>query len=557
CTLANATKDVNGGKHCAVCVLLVALTEQLAEVNNASISDTLQKVCFYLPASFRPPCREAIEFMEPLLVELVVQRAGPDVACHALGFCRTDPGYERCESFAPTFQQESGLRFEEHVYRVKQSFKYRFPKIRLTSNVCDLPGITTVCKWIQKFTDLHEPLVDVDGDGFSAVKTLRGAYWRGKDCSDFSADYHPGAVPKHGDKEFDSNCNGIFGVDNQTNIPFEEELCGSSQARGVAALGDSIAANFHFPSKWVDPTHISKEAFIHLDTIVEDELDWPMMSSITGYGTNHWKEAVTGAVDSIYLRLRERNHCNHRDYQNIAVNGERSFSARKLVHSLSRLRDKDKPLIVFHVLVGNDVCNGHVDTLSHMTTPAVFYNNTVEILETLNTKLPKGSHVFLIGLADGQVLYDGLAERTHPLGSYWGTFTYAKFYDLLNCLQISPCTGWMNSNKTVRDLTTKRANELSDTLRWISVQQRHSYSNFQLYYLDNPVNEVIATWRKQGGQIWQLIDAADGFHTSQVTSALAAQVLWDKILSDYPEVFGAQNPHNELIQKLFGDQGGY
>lgn len=29
-------------------------------------------------------------------------------------------------------------------------------------------------------------------------------------------------------------------------------------------------------------------------------------------------------VDSIYLKLWNRNHCNHRDYQNIAVDGARS-----------------------------------------------------------------------------------------------------------------------------------------------------------------------------------------------------------------------------------------
>jgi acyloxyacyl hydrolase len=31
-----------------------------------------------------------------------------------------------------------------------------------------------------------------------------------------------------------------------------------------------------------------------------------------------------GVVDSFYLRVRERNHCNHRDYQNLCVNGARS-----------------------------------------------------------------------------------------------------------------------------------------------------------------------------------------------------------------------------------------
>ncbi|BFZ13302.1 hypothetical protein BsWGS_16341 [Bradybaena similaris] len=555
CCCVKCSEDRNRGRECAACVTLVALTEQLAEIHNASISHSLRRICSLLPRTIRYTCGEAVEFIGPLLVELYVQKAGPDVVCHALGFCRTDPGSQTCQSLTPSFQLKSGLMFEDHIRKVQNSNALSFSKKHLTSNLCDLPGIKAICKWIQRFTDAHKPLIDIDGDGFSIFQTLRGTYWRGKDCSDISADVHPGAKPIEGDREFDFNCNGIFGVNNQTHKPYEDELCGSSQARGVAVLGDSISSHFHLPTAWIDPTQISKEAFIHLETIVANELDWPMMSTITGYGTNQWKEAITGTIDSIYLRLRERNHCNHRDYQNIAANGERSLSARKLVHTLSRLPDKDKPLIVFYALLGNDVCNGHPDTFAAMTTPAEFHSNTLDTLETLHKNLPNGSHVFLVGLADGQILHDAMAERIHPLGSYWGTFTYAKYYDFLNCLQISPCAGWMNSNETVRHLTTKRANELSAVLRRIAVQQK--YSNFQLYYQDNPFTEVIDKWMKQGRHIWELIDATDGFHTSQLTNVLAAQVLWDKIMSDYPAVFGAQNPNNELIQKLFGDQGGY
>ena len=87
---------------------------------------------------------------------------------------------------------------------------------------------------------------------------------------------------------------------------------------------------------------------------------------------------------------------------------------------------------------GNDVCNGHENTLADMTTPAEMYESAMGTLTYLvclsvssfsysntypkfnlfqDTKLPAGSDVILLGLADGRVLYEALANRTHPLGA--------------------------------------------------------------------------------------------------------------------------------------------
>ncbi len=99
-----------------------------------------------------------------------------------------------------------------------------------------------------------------------------------------------------------------------------------------------------------------------------------------------------------------------------------------------------------------------------------------------NGVLPKGSHVFIVGLADGTLLYDFLHNRTHPLGALryasWvlhdgsglttqlrNDVTYAQFYDFMNCANASPCWGWMNTDATVREKTQQRANELSAVLR--------------------------------------------------------------------------------------------
>ena len=48
------------------------------------------------------------------------------------------------------------------------------------------------------------------------------------------------------------------------------------------------------------------------------------------------------------------------------------------------------------------------------------------------------------GVADGRILYNYMHNLTHPIGG----MTYSTFYDFLNCVGVSPCWGWMNSNET-------------------------------------------------------------------------------------------------------------
>jgi hypothetical protein len=44
----------------------------------------------------------------------------------------------------------------------------------------------------------------------------------------------------------------------------------------------------------------------------------------------------------------------------------------------------------------------------------------MEILNYLDTQLPPESHVVLMGLIDGSVLYKAMAKRFHPLGELRG-----------------------------------------------------------------------------------------------------------------------------------------
>lgn len=60
-----------------------------------------------------------------------------------------------------------------------------------------------------------------------------------------------------GDRDFDSNCNGIWGVNKTSGVPFEEELCGGSGQRGIIYIGDSVGAHFHAPPKWFTPRLLS------------------------------------------------------------------------------------------------------------------------------------------------------------------------------------------------------------------------------------------------------------------------------------------------------------
>ncbi|CAF4277703.1 unnamed protein product, partial [Rotaria sordida] len=228
-----------------------------------------------------------------------------------------------------------------------------------------------------------------------------------KDCNDFSSAIHPGARIVQGDAIIDHNCNGIYGINSATGRSWEEEFCNETQRMGIAVLGDSISAHFRIPEQWLDANLFSSVAFEHVMFILENELDWPQLS------------AVTGSTRSFDL-----DHCNHRDYQNITVNGADSKSILDIAKTLKRNPINDVLLLVIYSLVGNGVCNGHPNTLDDMTTVEEMYSNILNGLTYLDTILPKGSHVLTTGLANGSILYQLLHDRIHPFGRVGIQFTY-------------------------------------------------------------------------------------------------------------------------------------
>ncbi len=545
--------DVNGGVSCAVCTLVTGLAEQLTEIYNISVSEALSRFCNFLPTGFHEACTALVDEFGPTVIELLERKETPDVVCNAIDVCKKETS-EVCHLFPlpKGVSNNEGLRSQidratKTARLIRKGKGFRFP------DLCNISVVKPICELVERFANEHFPLEDVDDDDFSDVHTFRGSSWRGADCNDLDKNVYPGRFTTD-DSVFDANCNGIHGVEPSSGQTYESLWCKGTKQMGTVILGDSVGAHFHLPPAWLTSRNLSVEAFQDLLFILENEIDWPMLSSATGYKNSTWKN-IHGPVDSSYLRMRAINRCNHRDFQNIAVNGARSSAmANDIVKSFARHAKFDNPVFLTLALVGNDVCNGHPG-MSHMTTPEEFYANNLKTLQYLDTILPSGSVVMAIGLVDGRVLYNSLHDRIHPIGSLHNDVTYAQMYNYLNCLQITPCFGWLNSNETWRNRTTERAMELNAALE--ALVKNVTFQNFKAHYFDPPIGLVFKRWEEQGGKPWELIEPVDGFHPNQIANALNTEVMWELMRNYTPEVIPPVNPFNSMIEKKFGDQGGY
>lgn len=401
----------------------------------------------------------------------------------------------------------------------------------------------------------HEPALDGDGDFFAskAVRQLRGSHWRGADCNDFRDDVYPGrrvAVSA----DVDHDCNGIFGS-NSTGA-YEDLFCSATERRGVISIGDSATAHFHIPPQYLSPTNWS---FARVLPNAADEMDFPQCSWSTGYlhgGTEcpyaPRPAALSAGLPSIATRLRLRNRCNHRDFQNLGVNGMRSTAVLPLIDTVARDPATDHKALVIFSLMGNDVCNGHPST-SHMTPPATFKKQILASLAKINTIVPPGSYVIMQGLVDGRVLWNNMNELQHPLGP-----AYKDVYDFLACMGNSPCNGWLNKNETLRNATSAWATSLNNVYEEIMSETGGKFENFTATYFLPDWNALISNYEteyKRPGS--DLIEPSDGFHPSQLGNELLAQQLWAWLEQNFPAAIGDVNPHNDEIQAYFGDQGGF
>eukprot|EP01132_Coremiostelium_polycephalum_P003673 gene3673-4575_t len=519
--------SANGGSNCATCTLLLTLVEQYSLIHEKSIQASLNELCTFLPSKVRTMCSILVLTYGQQVISLFDKYEHADDVCHALPKMCTSPTCRLFPNKTPTYVNPL------------QSHK-EYDPVTYTENPWD---------WFKSiifnFTSNHLPMVDLDKDYFSEEPAFRGYSWRGKDCNDVNKDVYPGAGSDPTQPYVDWDCNGINGT-NPSGVSWEEELCSNSGAMGVVVAGDSAGAHFSIPPEWLTAALVNKTTYKGMFGILENEVDWPHRSAYTG-----WEPSTPQyTVDSVYLRMRERNLCNHRDYQNLGVNGCSSNSMIKnVIQSISRNQEKDKPVLFFLELIGNDVCNGRHD-LDHMTTVEQFGENIVQTLEYLDTVLPMGSHVVFVGLADGRVLWDSLWNRTHPIGA-----TYEEVYNFLNCLEVSPCWGWMNPNETIRDQTSARAQELSDV--YPEIIKNYTFVHFDMQYYDFPFNVINQQWVAQGGQTWELIEPVDGFHPNQITNYLMGGYFFNQLMNDHPDWLGQVNPNNAFILQTFGNQGGY
>lgn len=472
----------------------------------------------------------------------------PDVICQKLRICKNEQCILFRPSHTPSNSQDTSIADRSPSLSVGE----RKPSLRTRAT---LNGMLNYLKnwWEDLFRPIYEvfkyhiPLFDSDKDGFATSFGFRGAAWRGRDCDDRRGDVYPGRRQNRHGNDVDHNCNGIRGTA-PSGKSWEEELCGGTMNKGIAVLGDSAAAHFRIPEQWLLPEHFSLETFAPILQVAENEGDWPHRSFYTGY-MNDTTGLSPGIVDSIYLRMLQRNRCIHRDYQNIAVNGARTSAMKTIAKTLSRNQTTDNPLLVFYALVGNDICSPH-HSLDRFTKPEVFYSNVVSTLEYLDTILPPNSTVVFIGLADGGILYELLRDRMHPIGA-----PYPAVYDYLNCLGMNPCWGWMNTNETIRNIASRHAALLNDQYPKIIADKRGAFRNFDMYYHDFPITQVLNRYPEL--DLGKVIEPVDGFHPSYYVQRYFAESLWEDLMSKAPHIFGPINPNNDKILQMFGDQGGY
>lgn len=505
------------------------------------VEKVLGEVCSYLPAGVvQDACTFLVDTYTPDILRLLEDDATGDEVCAGLHLCTSFP---TC-----------------HLWPLPKHRAALTPKLGGGKDAVarDAPGVAEnpvqiLKDLINRVANLHEPLVDLDGDRFGVEPTLRGSSWRGGDCSDLDDAIYPGRMVSTHGPDVDHNCNGIKGVDPASGKAWEDELCGGEYAGlGLIVIGDSVGAHFDLPYQYFSAADINGTTFRKTPDVLYragNEFDKPYTSWGTGFVVDNRTD--TPDMVSIYSLMLERNLCNHRDYQNTGVNGARSGAEAggktPLVKDIARNQKKDKPATVIVELVGNDVCNSHTE-VSRMTSVADFKANILTILDDLDATLPPGSHVAFLGLAKGTILYDLMHNRTHPIG-----VPYTSVYDILNCLEISPCAGWLNNNATIRAATQAHADALTAVYPEI-ITHGKNYTNFDMVYISfaDLIETMLQTLPPDQQHL--AINPVDSFHPSGLAQPILAKALWDKL----PESFkGPINPNNDRIRALFGGQSGY
>lgn len=552
----------NGGMGCAACTLVVGLLEQSAQIHNRTLTQEAEVMCQWLPGFLSGICQDIFKIVGPILFPIVEDCGSADIACNFITLCKNETAV--CRLFPPP----PSARTEEEYNRLLATTNSRSdrPKVDILSVLCD--KAPNLCKYAHRFLGIpqprslkdrsknlgisapHLPTFDSDKDMFSDYPQLRGYFWRGKDCDDLDAAVHPGRLSS--DIFGDMNCNTIVGVDSATGSPYEDEWCQGTGSMGIAMLGDSATAHFRIPAEYLTARDWNESTFNYLLPLLENEGDWPMLSWGTGFMNASQMPVgnIRGPMSSLYKHLVELNQCNRNDYQNMGVNGADSGNLVEWTTLISRngtdTANPDKPLLMLFSMIGNDVC-GHEHNFDSMTTPEEYLNNVVSAIYSADSRLPSGSMIVLVPLVDGRILYDEMHNRIHPIGKTNNDVTYTDLYDYLNCLDSSPCWGWMNSNETVRNTTWKIASSLNAQLPVAVNMTSGKLKNVKVYY---PGEVMSAAINSSPVPKWELIEPVDGFHPSQTGNALIADAYWKALTS--MGILPSANPNNQKILEKFG-----
>lgn len=216
-----SVSDNNGGTNCIVCTLLAAFVQQTGELYDLSPMEAFSRFCGYLTEDILHDACDGLRLAYgPRIAVYLDLGFNPDEACFAMNFCTDDDG-PMCRIFPPSnsIDDVNTLKTSAMNSEVKP--------------ICNVIGVKAICKIIERWTDDHYPVDDLDGDRFSDKETMRGSNWRGRDCADESAEIRPGRIPLENDRFIDSNCNGIYGVNNWS-IPYEDLWCRETEQFGVA-----------------------------------------------------------------------------------------------------------------------------------------------------------------------------------------------------------------------------------------------------------------------------------------------------------------------------------
>jgi len=518
---------------CAICTILVGMMQQYAYIHGEKIDEFIMHgFCPLFSGEIQEACKIAVKLYGPKIIEALTVSQTADGACRYAKYCTGK--LTQCTLFPKKNSPELNFSPDWNKY-IQQSYD------QFDVAASPFEWLINLIKSTQD-TLIPTGSADKDGDLFSSnMATQRGYHWRGRDCNDLDKKIHPGRkTDPYPGIAGDYNCNGIKGKDPATKKDYKELLCANSNQLGVVVIGDSAGIFAQIPDEWATAADWNKTTLSSIMPTIMDQGGHPQFSAYTGYEDDGYH----GPVHSVYKKLYERNKCNFRDYQNLAVSGASSGSTLSNAKLLSRNAKDDHPLLMIMELAANDVCFGNG------TPPEQFRTNILNILNHLDTVVPPGSHLFSLGLVNGTMIHEIMGSNTHPMG-----MSYDVFYDYLNCMDIDLCGGYLTSNNTRIAITTENAMKLNKVYQ--EIFSTYKAKNFDIIHTEFPAHFIMEKWKEMGGDPFDLLSHVDGFHPSQAFNMLLGDFIWDTIVREKPEWLGPVNPNNDLITELFGNQGGY